>query len=167
MPPGRSGTRPASSPEARGLVKIDGRYVVHAPRTAVWRLLNDPAVLARIIPGCERLDPAGENRYTVLVKAGVGAIKGSFKGSVAIDSIVPPDSYVLTVEGSGPGGFIKGRGHISLADEGPDTAVSVDGDAQVGGLIASVGQRLLGSGARVMMGEFFQKLEREALSLKG
>src|SRR5262245_5681157 len=129
-------------------------------------MLNDPAVLARIIPGCERLEPSGENRFQVLVKAGVGAIKGTFKGSVAIDSIVPPDSYVLTVEGSGPGGFIRGTGRISLAEEGADTAIAVDGDAQAGGLIASVGQRLLGSGARVMMGEFFQKLEREALSLQ-
>ena len=148
-------------------MKIEGRYVVHAPPAAVWTLLNDPAVLARVIPGCERLEPAGENRFTVLVKAGIGAIKGTFKGAVAIESIVPPDSYVLVVEGSGPGGFIKGRGQITLAGDGPDTAVTVDGDAQAGGLIASVGQRLLGSGARVMMGEFFQKLEREALSLKG
>ena len=148
-------------------MKIEGRYVIHAPLATVWALLNDPVVLARVIPGCERLEPAGENRFTVLVKAGIGAIKGAFKGSVAIDSIVPPESYVLTVEGSGPGGFIKGRGHISLADDGANTAVSVEGDAQAGGLIASVGQRLLGSGARLMMSEFFQKLEREALSMKG
>jgi uncharacterized protein len=143
-------------------VKIDGQFVVHAPRLAVWEMLNDPAVLARTIPGCERLDPAGEHRFDVVVKAGIGAIKGTYRGTVKIEDLVPPDSYVLSVDGSGPGGFIKGRGHISLTDAGTDTTVSVAGEAQAGGVIASVGQRLLGSGAKLMMNEFFQGLEREA-----
>lgn len=143
-------------------MKIDGQFVVRAPRAAVWEALNDPAVLSRAIPGCEQLEPRGDNRFDVVVKAGIGAIKGTFKGGVSIENVVPPESYVLSIDGTGPGGFIKGRGHITLSEAGTDTAVSISGDAQAGGMIASVGQRLLASGAKLMMSEFFKGLEREA-----
>lgn len=143
-------------------MKLEGTFTVGAPRAVVWELLNDPDVLARMIPGCERLTPIGDQRFEALIKAGVAAIKGTYTGTVSIEEARPPESYTLQVEGQGTGGFVRGRGAVVLAERGDQTEVTVSGDAQVGGLIAGVGQRLLGGASKMMLGEFFRALDAEA-----
>lgn len=159
-PPPRRGTVAAAL--RRDRVKLEGTFSIGAPRAIVWELLNDPAVLARIIPGCERLTPAGSDRYQATITAGVAAVKGTYAGIVAIREIKPPESYTLEIDGKGTGGFVRGRGTVSLAQRGLATDVSVDGDAQIGGPIAGIGQRLIGGAARMMLGEFFRALNEEA-----
>lgn len=143
-------------------MKIEGTFTIGAPRAIVWELLNDPQTLARTLPGCERLVPTGPNQYETTITAGIAAIKGTYKGSVTIQDAKPPESYTLEIQGKGTGGWVRGKGTVILANQGSDTQVTVDGDGQVGGPIATIGQRLVGSAARMMLGDFFRRLNEEA-----
>src|SRR5512133_521504 len=95
-------------------MKIEGSYTIKAPRETVWHALLDPAVLAKTIPGCESLTPAGENRYTAVIKAGVGAIKGRFSSEMTITDIEPQQGYTLTSRAKAPVGFVEGNGRVRL-----------------------------------------------------
>lgn len=143
-------------------MKIEGTFTIGAPRAIVWELLNDPHTLARILPGCERLVPTGPDQYETTITAGLAAIKGTYTGSVTILDAKPPESYTLEIQGKGTGGWVRGRGTVILTTRGSDTQVIVDGDGQVGGPIATIGQRLVGSAARMMLGDFFRRLNEEA-----
>ena len=141
-------------------MKIAGEYTFDAPQDVVWEALQDPAVLASIMPGCEALNEIGENEYEGALKIKVGPVQGSFKGKVHLTDIVPPDSYSIVVDGRGGPGFMKGSGGLQLADQGEKTLMTYEGDAQVGGRIASVGQRLIDSSAKSII-----KQSLEALNL--
>jgi carbon monoxide dehydrogenase subunit G len=143
-------------------MKLEGTFRVEAARDTVWELLNDPDVLARTLPGCEKLTPAGENRYEGVISIGIASIKSSYAGTVVIGDIDPGYSYSLDLNGQGQGGFIRGRGTITLSDQEGQTDMAVAGDAQIGGRIASVGQRLLDSAARKTLKEFAAALGKEA-----
>ena len=140
---------------------LDGSHLFKAPRDRVWALFTDPAVLARATPGCERLDPIGPDEFAATLSVGVAAVKGTYQGKVAIVDKTPPDGYTLRVEGSGRPGFVKGEGRLTLTEEGEGTLVSIKAEAQVGGLIAAVGQRLVGAAGRMLMSQFFSALEAE------
>ena len=143
-------------------MKLEGTFLVAAPRDTVWELLNDPDVLARTLPGCERLSVAGENRYEGVISVGIAAIRSTYTGSVVLDDIRPPESYSLAVDGQGTGGFIKGRGRITLTEQAGQTSMAVSGDAQIGGRIAGVGQRLLDGAAKKTLKDFAAALGEEA-----
>jgi carbon monoxide dehydrogenase subunit G len=136
-------------------LKIEGTYTINAPRERVYQMLRDPSLLQGCIPGAQTFEAQGNGRYTAVIQAGIAAIKGTFNGVIEIADENPPNSYTLRVEGSGGPGFVKGTAHISLSDDGNATKVAVDGDGQVGGMIAGVGQRMLLPAARVMMNQFF------------
>ncbi len=137
---------------------LKGSYSFAAPPEAVWALLNDPDVIASCLPGCERLEPLGDDRFRAVLKLTVAAISGEYTGTVALVDKQPPRSYRLVVEGTGKPGFVKGEARIDLGSEGATTVVTVAGQGQVGGLIARVGQRLLGSVSSMMMDRFFECL---------
>lgn len=140
---------------------LDGTRLFKAPRDRVWAAFTDPAVLSRATPGCERLDPVGPDEFEAALSVGVAAVKGVYQGRLAITDKQPPESYTLRVEGSGRPGFVKGEGRLTLTEEDGGTLVSIRAEAQVGGLIAAVGQRLLGAAARMLMEQFFSALEAE------
>jgi carbon monoxide dehydrogenase subunit G len=119
----------------------------------------DPAVIGGCIPGAESFEPAGENRYTAKLTVALAAITGTYEGTVALSDIVPHTSYVLTAEGQGRPGFVKGSSAIALRREGDTTVVDVKGSVQTGGAIARVGQRLIGSVSKMMMDRFFACLQ--------
>ena len=144
--------------ETRGM-KLEGSYEVPAPRQTVWEAFLDPAKLKKAIPGCEKLEAVAPDEYKATMKVGVGGVKGTFEGKVKITEKKPPESYKLAVEGSGGPGFIRGETVITLSDaEGGGTRVAYSADMQVGGLIASVGQRMLGGVAKMMADKFFGKM---------
>lgn len=146
-------------------MQLTGRYLFDAPAGRVWTLLNDPAVIAGCLPGCDRLEPIGEDRYRANLALTVAAISGSYTGTVAIVDKVEPEGYRLLVDGSGKAGFVKGEARVSIAAEDADaqrTVVTVSGEGQVGGLMARVGQRLLGSVGQMMMDRFFACLREKA-----
>lgn len=136
-------------------LKIEGTYTFTAPRERVFELLRDPALLQQCIPGCQSLDLQPDGRYLAKLQAGIGAVRGTFSGHVLISDEQPPNSYRLLIEGSGGPGFVKGEAVVSLFEAEPGTRIDVNGDGQVGGLMAGVGQRVLVPAARAMMNQFF------------
>ncbi len=139
-------------------MKLESAYEVPAPRDKVWDAFMDPKLLKQAIPGCEKLEAVGPDEYKATMKIGVGGVKGTFEGKVKLMDKKPPDSYRMTVDGSGGPGFIRGETLISLTDNAGGTRVSYSADVQVGGLIASVGQRLLGGVSKMMADKFFTRM---------
>ena len=142
-------------------MKVEGSYTFAAPREKIWALLNDPAVLARATPGVKALTPQGPDIYKATIEVAVGPVKGAYDGTVSITDKVPPERMTLRVEGGGRPGTIRATGELRLAEQDGRTVVTYTGDAQVTGLVASVGHRLMGGVARQMAGEFFKAVERE------
>ena len=147
-------------------MELTARYVFPAPAARVWDLLMDPQVIASCLPGSEKFESIGEDKYRVVLHAGIAAISGSFEGTVTLADKQPSVSYRLIVEGRGRAGFIKGESTLKLAEDPEGTSVEVAATAHVGGLIAQVGQRLLGATAKMTMDRFFrcmlQKLPQSA-----
>src|SRR5438034_312264 len=132
-------------------MKIEGSNDIPAPRARVWEAFQDPAILATAIPGCEKLEEAGAGEYKATLKVGVGPVKGTFEGKVRLYDLEPPNRYRMSVDGSGGPGFVRGDASMELSDAEGGTKVTYNADVQVGGLIASVGQRMLGGVSRMML----------------
>jgi uncharacterized protein len=139
-------------------MKIEGSADIPAPREKVWAAFLDPNILAQALPGCEKLEAIGPNEYKATMKVGVAAIKGTFEGKVKLSDLEPPNRYRMAVEGSGGPGFVRGEAGMQMSDVDSGTKVSYDADVQVGGLIASVGQRMLGGVTKMMLDQFFTKM---------
>lgn len=135
---------------------------MRAKRESVYQALIDPEVLKRCIPGCEKLEQTDENTYATTMKSGVGAIKGVFNGNVKLEEMRPPEHYRIVVDGKGQPGFVKGAGDFDLEEDGDATVIKFAGDLQVGGTLASVGQRMIQGAAKMMAAQFFTSLEAEA-----
>jgi hypothetical protein len=141
-------------------MKLEGAHDVPAPRSKVWDAFLDPERLRQAIPGCEKLEALGNDEFRATLKVGVAAVKGTFEGKVKLSDKVPPDSYRLQAEGSGGPGFIRADTVITLSDIEGGTRVSYQADVQVGGLIAGVGQRLLGGVSKMMADQFFGRMSQ-------
>jgi carbon monoxide dehydrogenase subunit G len=148
-------------------MKIEGTHPVNATRERVYQSLIDPEVLKRCIPGCERLEKNGADTYSVTIRTGVGSIKGVFNGNVRLADLRPPEHYRIVVDGKGAPGFLKGAGDFELAAQGETTLIKYSGEVQVGGTIASVGQRMIQASAKMMAAQFFTALEAEAKTAVG
>ncbi len=142
-------------------MKIEGIQKIDAPRERIFAALVDPAVLQKCIPGCEQMEKTGENQYSAKLTAGVGPVKGVFTATVSLQEIVAPEHYKLVVEGKGQPGFVKGSGELNLKEAGSATEIQYTGDVNVGGLIASVGQRMIQATANMLAARFFKSLEAE------
>jgi hypothetical protein len=138
---------------------ITGSYTFNAPPDRVWAMLMDPASIASCIPGCDRFEPDGPDRYKATLTLGLAAITGTYDGTVVITEKTPPSSYRLNVEGEGKAGFVKGNVAITLRAEGATTVVDVNGTVETGGAIARLGQRLIGNVSRMMQDRFFACLQ--------
>ena len=143
-------------------MKISGSYTLAVPQEQAYQMMQDPETLARAMPGCEALEKIGENEYRMKMKMVLASLSGVFEGKIRIADQNPPSSFRLIVEGSGRPGFIKGDGLLKLAPGANGTDVSYDGDVQVGGTIAAVGQRLLDGTAKILIKKFFDKLAANA-----
>src|SRR5256714_5318823 len=142
-------------------MKIDATYELDAPRERVYAALIEPEVLRRAIPGCESLEQTSDNTYMATMKAGVGAIKGTFKGEVRLEDMRPPEHYRIVVQGKGAMGFAKGSADFDLEERDGGTLIKYSGEMQIGGTIAGVGQRVSPGAAKMMASQFFSKLEAE------
>lgn len=142
-------------------MKIESTQELHASRDRVYSALTDPEVLRRCIPGCESLEKTGEDTYSATLKAGVGSIKGTFKGDVRLEDMRPPEHYRIVVEGKGAIGFAKGSADFDLEEKNGGTVIRYSGELQIGGTIAGVGQRMIQGAAKMMASRFFASLEAE------
>jgi uncharacterized protein len=139
-------------------MKVEGVYTFPGPAEKVWDLLLDPESLRSCIPGVETLTETSPDHFDAVMRVGVAAIKGTYKGKVGIIDKQPPTMYTLQVEGSGGPGFVKGTAKVTLEPSGEGTTVKVEGDGQVGGMLAGVGQRMLPGVAKMLMNQFFECL---------
>ena len=142
---------------------LNGTFLFNGPRTKVWDLLQDPAVLAKALPGTERLERTGDDRYEGVMKVSVGPVTAaSFAVAVTLRDQVPPERLSMQIEGKGSVGFTRGTAALELeepADGG--TLLRYASNVQVGGRIAAVGQRLLDSVAKMMTRQALEALDRE------
>lgn len=142
-------------------MKVEGSYTFDAPREIVWPTLLDPQVLAKIMPGCEKLEQVGENEYEGVIKIKVGPVQGTFNGKVTLANIEAPNSYDMQVIGKGPSGIVDGTGKLWLQGENGQTILHYNGDANVSGKIASVGQRLMDTSARAIIRQSLEGLGQQ------
>ncbi|MEX1178195.1 MAG: carbon monoxide dehydrogenase subunit G [Nitriliruptor sp.] len=145
-------------------MKITGSHTLEVPRERLWAALQDPAVLARTLPGCEQLEALGDDTYAATLTAGVASIKGTYSGQVQLHDKQEPSSYRLTADGSGGPGTIHADAQVRLEESGSSTTtVHFDADAVVGGMIGGVGQRMIAGAARRTAGEFFDAVAADIL----
>lgn len=145
-------------------MEMQGSRHLAVSQQQAWEALNDPEVLKLCVPGCDKFEATGENQYAVGVAVKVGPVSARFNGRIALMEVQPPDSYTLTFDGQGgAAGFGKGTAKVQLAPpaEGGGCELSYTAQAQVGGKIAQVGQRLIDGVARSMADDFFQRFDAQ------
>jgi uncharacterized protein len=142
-------------------MEMSGEYRIPAPREAVWRALNDAAILKECIPGCQSLDKTSDTTMTAKVQAKVGPVKATFTGDVTLSNIDPPSGYTISGEGKGGvAGFAKGGADVALEEAGDDTILRYTAKAQVGGKLAQIGARLIDATAKQLADEFFSNFAK-------
>lgn len=143
-------------------MKISGTATINAPQAQVWAALNDIDVLARVVPGCEKLEQIGENQFEGVVKLGMAGIKGVYSGKIRLEDVDAPRYYKLVAAGKGSNGVVDAVGTVEL-ETLPDgkTLLKYGGDAQIGGMLASVGQRLIEGAAKQLIGQAIKALEAQ------
>lgn len=144
-------------------MKLTGQHTIDVDRQRVWDALQDPAVLARTLPGCQSLEVTGPDAYAATITAGVASVKGTYQGKVSLDEIQAPASYSLVASGAGAPGTVQAEAKVRLEETAGSTTIHYDADAVVGGMIGGVGQRMLASVAKRTAGEFFTAVEHELL----
>lgn len=141
---------------------LQGEHKIAAPPSRVWFLLTDEASLARCLPGCEKLERREADFYQLTMKVGLGAVSGSYAGHVRLSEKQSESHLRLAMESRGAWGFLRGDGTLELSEQEGATLVRYAGEVNVGGMIASVGQRLFEGAARLIINQFFQNLSQQA-----
>jgi carbon monoxide dehydrogenase subunit G len=140
-------------------MKIEGEYAFNGPRQALWTLVRDPEVIASCLPGTQSVEKVSDTEYAGEITLRLGPLTGAFAGKLFVTDEVPPVSCTLTVEGDGKIGFLKGMGDIELVEQGEGTTLMrYAGEIQVGGRVASVGQRLFDTMSKGMIKQGLDKL---------
>jgi uncharacterized protein len=141
-------------------MRLEGTNMLPASVETVWKTINDPEALRRCTPGLKELKEIGPDTYQATLTIGIAAVKGTYAGTLAITDKRAPTHYKISLDGSGGAGFMKGEGIVDLEAQGDGTALKWVGDLQIGGLIAGVGQRMLGGVGKMLIGQFFKCLEQ-------
>jgi carbon monoxide dehydrogenase subunit G len=142
-------------------MKLNGENIIQATRMQVWEALNSADVLKATIPGAQSVEQTSADEFEATVEIKIGPVKAKFKGKINLSDIDPPNGYKITGQGSGgTAGFAKGSAVVNLTDSDANTTKLVyDVDAQVGGKLAQVGQRLIQSASKTLADQFFNNLE--------
>ncbi len=141
-------------------MELAGEYTFDAPPEAVWDAIMDPEVLRNILPGCESLEQVSANEYNGTLNVRVGPVQGTFAGKVVLSDWQKPERFHLEIDGQGAAGFVRGGGDARLELRDGKTVLFYEGKADVGGRIASVGQRLLDASARSLTRQSLESLDR-------
>jgi uncharacterized protein len=143
-------------------MKLSGTYWLKAPKEKVWPALNDVAILGRSIPGCKEITPLGggeTSSYEIMMIAGVGSVKGTYKGTIEISDTIPGSQRKLSLNASGNTGFVRAEGLVRIEAAEGQTVIDYSGEAQIGGSIAGVGQRMIDGAAKLLLSQFFKSFE--------
>src|SRR5246127_27201 len=140
---------------------MHGEVQLAAPRGGVWAKLNDAAVLKQCIPGCEELNKTSDTEFQAVATTKIGPVKARFKGKVHLTDLGPPNGYKISGEGDGGvAGFAKGGATVALAEKDGGTLLTYDVEAQIGGKLAQLGQRLINGAAKKLADEFFANFSK-------
>jgi carbon monoxide dehydrogenase subunit G len=143
-------------------LEMSGEYVLPRDRKAVYAALNDPEMLKKCIPGCEELTMVSDNEFAAVVKMTIGPVSARFKGRVKLEDLDPPNGYRIAGEGEGGvAGFAKGGATVRLTEVPEGTNLAYNAEANVGGKIAQLGQRLLAGSAKKIADKFFANFTAE------
>ncbi|MBA4398632.1 MAG: carbon monoxide dehydrogenase [Chloroflexi bacterium] len=142
-------------------MKLEGEHVFNGPREDVWEMFYDPAILASAVPGMDKLDVVAENVYEGVMNVRIGPVSGKFQGKLTLTDVVEPENLTLTVDGKGAPGYGKGVGKVAfIQNSDGTTTLKYDGDMNIGGALASVGQRMIDSVAKSMIRSAFETLDK-------
>jgi len=140
-------------------MRLEGTNIFPVSVETVWTAINDPEALRRCTPGLQELKEISPDTYAATLQIGIAAVKGTYSGTLAITDKRAPFHYKIALNGTGAAGFMKGEGTVDLEPQGEGTMLTWTGDLQIGGLIAGVGQRMLGGVGKMLIGQFFKCLE--------
>jgi carbon monoxide dehydrogenase subunit G len=147
---------------------MSGEYLLPAAREVVWQKLNDPAVLKECIPGCEELQKVSDTEFQAVATVKIGPVKAKFKGKVTLSDLDPPNGYRISGQGEGGvAGFAKGGAVVKLVPKDGGTLLHYEVEAQIGGKLAQLGQRLINGAAKKLADEFFQKFAATVAASQG
>ena len=141
-------------------MRMEGTTTFSVSVDTVWKTINDPEALLGCTPGLTELKETSPDTYRATLTIGIAAVKGTYAGTLTITDKRAPSHYKITLDGSGGAGFVRGEGIVDLEPQGDKTLLKWTGDLQVGGLIAGVGQRMLGGIGKMLIGQFFNCLEQ-------
>jgi carbon monoxide dehydrogenase subunit G len=142
-------------------MRVEGEHIFKGTQQQVWELFRDTEVMAAALPGTKKMELVGENLYEAVMNVRVGPVAGEFSGQLEISNEDFPRSYTMTVEGRGKPGFMKGTGDVILIEEGSDqTLMKYEGEVQIGGRLAAVGQRLIDTVAKSIISQAFETLDQ-------
>ncbi|GHH99253.1 CoxG family protein [Neobacillus kokaensis] len=142
-------------------MNVKGEVIVDATQEEVWNALNDPEVLKSATPGCKVLTEVEKDSYKAEIALGIAAVRGEYEAEIKILDKVAPNQYRLIMKADSKMGFIEGNAVVELDFNEPKTTIRYNGEAQVGGLIAGVGQRILSGIAKMIVKDFFKKIAKE------
>lgn len=143
-------------------MEMQGARQLAVTQQQAWDALNDPEVLKACIPGCESIEPKGENAWAIVNAMKIGPVAARFKGTIQLTDVQAPERYTLNFDGNGgAAGFGKGSARVTLAPRGEGCEIVYTASASVGGKIAQVGQRLVDGVAKSMADRFFKRFEEE------
>jgi carbon monoxide dehydrogenase subunit G len=146
-------------------MKLEGEYTFDGPKKEVWKLIRDPEVLSSALPGTQSMEQVSENEYQGVMNIRVGPVVGEFFGKVIVSNEVPPDSCTLTVEGKGKPGFVNGSGDVHLIEQSADkTLMKYTGEVQIGGRLASVGQRMIETASKSIISQGLTTMNQALLA---
>jgi carbon monoxide dehydrogenase subunit G len=143
------------------VIELAGDYEFAAPQELVWEMSLDPVVLARVMPGCKKLERVADNEFQGQMNIKVGPVQGVFQGTVVLSDLQPPYCFNIVINGRGSAGIVRGEGNLKLEPKGTATMLNYEGTATVSGRIASVGQRLMDSSAKSIVKQSLQNLEKQ------
>ncbi|PTX61800.1 hypothetical protein C8P63_10652 [Melghirimyces profundicolus] len=139
-----------------------GNIHLNGPVEVVFEKLRDPEVLQACIMGCQKMERVGENRYTADLAIGIASVKGKYKADISLEDIEAPRHFKLVLHGKGAPGFVDAEGVLDLTPHGEQTTdLAYTYQAEVGGKIAAVGQRMLGGVSKLIIKDFFKKIKKE------
>jgi carbon monoxide dehydrogenase subunit G len=141
---------------------MQGSRQLEVTQQQAWDALNDPEVLRRCIPGCDKVEATGEGQYAVGLNLKIGPVSARFAGKITLSDLQPPSGYTLHFDGQGGvTGFGKGSAQVSLTPVAGGTTLAYTVHAQVGGKVAQLGQRLIDGAARSLAEDFFKRFDEE------
>ncbi len=143
------------------MVELAGDYEFSAPQELVWDMFQDPDVLARVMPGCKKLERIGDNEFQGQMNIKVGPVQGVFQGTLALSELQAPQSCHLVVNGRGSAGIIRGEGDLQLKPTTAGTLLTYEGQGEVSGRMATVGQRLMESSAKSITNQSLLNFEKQ------